>query len=81
MINEAKVSARKRAGLPEGRSQRANELLDALILADYVLTVEPVAVLGPKGGKASLKRGPEYSRQIAAMRKARTSGRPKRENS
>jgi hypothetical protein len=63
--------------LPEGRSQRAIELLTAAIhLADDLLTESPAATLGAKGGKATAKRGPDYFRKIAAMRKERKGGRP-----
>jgi hypothetical protein len=63
--------------LPEGRSQRANELLNAAIhLADDLLEQSPAAALGAKGGKATAKRGPEYFRKIAALRKNHKGGRP-----
>ena len=77
MIAEAKRLIESSPELPEGRTQRANELLgDAVVLADYLLTIEPAAVLGAKGGKATAKRGPEYFRKIAAMRKTKAGGRP-----
>jgi hypothetical protein len=63
--------------LPEGRSERAYELLTAAVsLADELLTESPAAVLGKKGGKVMAKRGPEYFRKIAAMRKEHKGGRP-----
>jgi hypothetical protein len=63
--------------LPEGRSQRARELLSsAIALADHLLTEKPAAILGAKGGKVTAKRGPEYFAKIAAMRKTRAGGRP-----
>jgi len=63
--------------LPEGRSQRAHELLTAAVhLADDLLEQSPAATLGKKGGKVTAKRGPEYFRKIAAMRKERKGGRP-----
>jgi hypothetical protein len=66
--------------LPEGRSQRANELLTAAVhLADDLLEQSPAATLGAKGGKATAKRGPDYFRKIAAMRKEHKGGRPTRE--
>ncbi len=65
--------------LPEGRSERARELLKAaLALTDDLLAVKPAAVLGAKGGKATAKRGPDYFRKIAALRKERRGGRPRR---
>jgi len=37
----------------------------------------PAAVaLGRRGGKATAKRGPDYFRQIAALRKINAGGRP-----
>ena len=63
--------------LPEGRSERAYELLTAaLALLDDVLLESPAAVLGKKGGKATAKRGREYFRQLAAKRKTFAGGRP-----
>lgn len=38
------------------------------MLADYLLAVEP-----------SAKRGPEYFRKIAAIRKTKAGGRPRKE--
>ncbi len=38
---------------------------------------DPAAVsLGRKGGQATAKRGPDYFRKIAAMRKTFAGGRP-----
>jgi hypothetical protein len=66
--------------LPEGRSQRANELLTAaVLLADDLLAQSPAATLGAKGGKATAKRGADYFRKIASMRKEHKGGRPARE--
>lgn len=46
------------------------------MLVDYLLTTEPAAVPGGNlGGKATLKRGPEYQLQIATMGKTRADGR------
>jgi hypothetical protein len=67
--------------LPEGRSQRANELLTAAIhLADDLLETSPAATLGAKGGKETAKRGPDYYRKIAAKRKNFKGGRPAKNN-
>jgi hypothetical protein len=63
--------------LPEGRAQRAAELLTAAVhLADDLLEQSPAATLGAKGGKKTAKRGSEYFRKIAAMRKEHKGGRP-----
>jgi hypothetical protein len=65
--------------LPEGRSQRAHELLTAAVaLADDLLEQSPAVVLGTKGGKATAKRGADYFRKIAALRKEHKGGRPKK---
>ena len=68
--------------LPQGRAERARELLETAIrLADHLLTVSPAATLGKKGGKATAKlmtaKDPDYYGRIAAMRRTRAGGRPK----
>jgi len=66
--------------LPEARSERAYELLTAAAsLADDLLAQSPAATLGKKGGKQTAKRGPDYFRKIAAMRKEHKGGRPPKE--
>jgi len=63
--------------LPEGRSQRASELLTAAVhLADDLLEQSPAATLGAKGGKVTARRGSDYFRKIAAKRKNFKGGRP-----
>jgi len=65
--------------LPEGRAERAKELLDAAVaLADQLLSVRPAAILGKKGGTKTAKRGSDYFRRIAAMRKTCRGGRPRK---
>jgi hypothetical protein len=69
--------------LPEGRATRSKELLaSAKALADdLVAQAKPSAAattLGRKGGTATAKRGSEYFRQIAAQRKTRAGGRPRK---
>jgi hypothetical protein len=65
--------------LPEGRGKRAREFLGAaMALADDLLATKPAATLGARGGSATAKRGSEYYRQIAAKRKTRAGGRPKK---
>jgi hypothetical protein len=79
MISEAHQIIETLPELPQGRTARALELLgDSVVLADYLLTIEPAAVLGKMGGKATAKRGSEYFRKIAAMRKTRSGGRPRK---
>ena len=76
LISEAQ-SLLMTTNLPEGRSQRANELVTAAVrLADDLLTESPAATLGAKGGKETAKRGSEYFRQLASKRKTRAGGRP-----
>jgi hypothetical protein len=63
--------------LPEARSERAYELLTAAVdLADDLLAQSPAATLGKKGGKVTAKRGSDYFRKIASMRKENKGGRP-----
>lgn len=71
---------------PEARTERARELLTAALhladtlaldLADTLIEISPGVALGAKGGKQTAKRGPEYFRNIAAMRKHK-GGRPKK---
>jgi hypothetical protein len=77
MIGEAHDILRT-VELPEERSQRASEVLSAsLHLADHLLETPPAAALGAKGGSQTAKRGSDYFRKIAAMRKKRKGGRPK----
>ena len=79
MIAEAKTLLETSPELPQGRTTRALELLgDSAVLADYLLTIEPAAVLGKMGGRATAKRGADYFRKIAGMRKTRAGGRPKK---
>jgi hypothetical protein len=61
---------------------RTRELLKAaLALSKDLITREPDAViLGSIGGKKTAERGPEYFKQIAAMRKIKSGGRPKKTN-
>jgi hypothetical protein len=77
MISEAHDILRT-VVLPEERAQRAYELLTvSLHLADQLLEISPAATLGAKGGIKTAKRGPDYFRKIAAMRKNKKGGRPK----
>jgi hypothetical protein len=65
--------------LPEGRAARARELLQsAIALADALMEIQPAAVLGAKGGKVTAKRGAEYFKKIAGMRKTWAGGRPRK---
>ncbi len=78
MISEAETIL-STTELPQGRAERAGELLGAAVkLADELLKASPAAALGSKGGKKTAQRGPEYFRKIAGMRKTRGGGRPKK---
>lgn len=68
--------------LHERRSERALQLLRAAVaLTDDLLMTPPAAILGAKGGKATLaKRGPDYFRQLAARRKTHGGGRPPKQD-
>ena len=69
--------------LPENRTARSRELLGAaLALADDLIAQakkSPAAILGHKGGSTTAKRGSEYYRKIAGMRKKRAGGRPRKD--
>jgi hypothetical protein len=80
MISEAQLILATTT-LPEGRAQRAGELLTAAVaLADDLLVVSPAAEMGKKGGSTTAKRGSDYFRQLAARRKTHAGGRPKKES-
>ena len=65
--------------LPEGRAERACELLKAAVaLADHLITISPAAIIGKLGGLKTAQRGPKYFAKIAAMRTERKGGRLKR---
>jgi hypothetical protein len=69
--------------LPEGRAVRCRELLrSALAMTDDMLKhakMPAAALLGRKGGSQTAKRGSDYFRQLAAKRKTRAGGRPKKQ--
>jgi hypothetical protein len=76
MIGEAHDILRT-VTLPEERSQRAYELLTAALhLANHLLESSPAATLGAKGGSQTAKRGSDYFRKIASMRREKKGGRP-----
>jgi hypothetical protein len=59
------------------RAQRAASLLHS---AASGIALTPASLLGSIGGKKTAERGPEYFRKIAAMRKTRAGGRPRKSN-
>ena len=82
LISEAELVIAT-AELPQGRGTRALELLrSALALTDDLIgqtKLAPAALMGRKGGASIAKRGPEYFRQLAAKRKTRAGGRPRKQ--
>ncbi len=69
--------------LPENRTARSRELLRAaLALTDDLLKQDrmtPAAIMGHKGGSATARKlGSEHFRELAAMRKTRAGGRPRK---
>src|ERR1022692_472181 len=79
MISEANIILTT-TELPEGRSQRAQELLSAAVsFADLLLETKPASVLGKKGGEKTAEKDPDYFRELAAKRKTHAGGRPHRD--
>ena len=65
--------------LPQGRGKRTAELLaSALALAEDLIAAPPAASMGRSGGLKTAERGAEFYRQIAAKRKTRSGGRPRK---
>jgi hypothetical protein len=83
LISEADLILETSPSLPENRTSAAREnLRAALALTDDLLNqakMSPAATLGAKGGASIAKRGPDYFRQLAAKRKTRAGGRPRKE--
>jgi hypothetical protein len=86
MIQQAKDNLED-IELPQGRATRCRELLTAAfaLANDLVRSDLPgkaAAQLGAKGGKTTAKRmilkDPDYYKRIAAMRKTRAGGRPRK---
>ena len=67
--------------LPEGRSQRATQVLNgAIALVNDLLRTPAAAALGKRGGTKTAERGPDYFKQIAGMRKTNGGGRPRKKH-
>jgi len=83
LISEADLILETSPLLPENRTGAAREnLRAALALTDDLIgqaKLSPAAALGAKGGKSIATRGPEYFRQLAAKRKTRAGGRPRKQ--
>jgi hypothetical protein len=83
MIEEVDLILETSPELPENRTGRSRELLKTAIALtdDLIAQAKPstaATTLGRKGGSQTAKRGSEYFRQIAAQRKTRGGGRPRK---
>lgn len=82
LISEADLILETTPPLPQNRTGAAREnLRTALALVDDLIgqtRLNAAAVLGRKGGASIAKRGPDYFRQLAAKRKTRAGGRPRK---
>ncbi|HEY1160032.1 MAG TPA: hypothetical protein VGE83_05345 [Terracidiphilus sp.] len=83
MLSETDLILSTTTPLPENRTPRCRELLgDALALADDLLKqgqVAPAVAMGHKGGSTTARRhGAEHYRMMAASRKTRGGGRPRK---
>ena len=82
LIGEADLILETTPPLPENRTARCREILrSAQVLADDLLKqtkMPAAAALGQRGGAQTAKRGSDYFRQLAAKRRTRAGGRPKK---
>jgi hypothetical protein len=82
LISQADLILEGAPLLPENRTAAAREALaSALALTSDLLKqskLPAAAVMGRKGGAVVAQRGSEYFRQLAAKRKTRAGGRPKK---
>src|SRR5690348_8289440 len=83
MISQVDLILSTTVALPENRTGRCRQLLrSALALTDDLLnqaSIPVAAVLGQKGGSSTVKKyGPDHFRQLAAKRKTRSGGRPRK---
>jgi hypothetical protein len=83
LISEADLILETSPPLPQNRTGGARENLKAAIaLAEDLISqsrLNAATVLGRKGGASIAKRGPDYFRQLAAKRKTRAGGRPRKD--
>jgi len=81
LLNQAEMVYGDRA-VPESVRSRGGELLTAAaaLVGDMLKQDHSTAAaeLGAKGGSQTAKRGSEYFRQLAAKRKTRAGGRPRK---
>jgi hypothetical protein len=83
LITDTDLTLETIPDLPQNRTAHCREnLRAALALADDLIKqqrMNAAAVLGHKGGSTTAKRlGPEHYRQMAAARKTRGGGRPRK---
>jgi hypothetical protein len=84
LISEADLILETTPPLPQNRTGACRENLKAaLALVDDLIAqtrLAPAAVLGSKGGSTTSRRfGPEHYRKMAAARKTRGGGRPRKQ--
>ena len=82
IIEEVDLILETTPDLPQNRTRRSRELLRAaLALTDDLLSHQETsaAVLGRKGGSVTAKRGADYFRGLAAQRKTKAGGRPRKQ--
>ena len=84
LISEADLILETSPALPENRTAAARNLLrTALALTEDFIEqskLSPAVSLGRKGGTVTAQRfGSEHFRQLAAMRKTRAGGRPRKD--
>jgi hypothetical protein len=84
LIAEADLILETSPALPQNRTGAARENLKAaLAITDDLIgqtKLSAAAVLGRKGGSAIAQRGSDYFRQLAAKRKTRAGGRPRKQS-
>lgn len=82
LIKQAELVYSDRS-VSDAQRKRGGELFTAaLALVDDLLKQDhssAAAELGAKGGSQTAKRGSEYFRQLAAKRRTRAGGRPRKE--
>jgi hypothetical protein len=86
LISETDLLISTTDPLPENRTPRCRELLRAaLALADDFATqarMPAATAMGHKGGSETARKyGSEHFRQLAAKRKTRVGGRPRKQSS
>ncbi len=84
LISEADLILETTPPLPQNRTAAAREnLRAALVLTDDLLSqakMTPAAVMGHKGGTTTARKlGADHFRRMAAARKARGGGRPRKQ--